>query len=147
MTYHPIPNYEHIYLINEYGSVINIINGKEIAHTFQGTGRPKVELYKKGIRKNFKVHRLVALTFIPNPHNKPQINHIDGVKTNNHVSNLEWCTHRENADHAIARGLMGHQKLRIPKLYSAVTIGFVMDVTQYRIAESIKEDFANHIIA
>ena len=63
-------------------------------------GYLRVDLYDAdGIRKHYKVHRLVANAFIPNPDGKPQVNHKDGNKANNSVTNLEWVTDKENKDH------------------------------------------------
>ena len=56
--------------------------------------------------KHRKIHRLVAQTYIPNPMNKPQVNHIDCDKTNNNINNLEWCTNRENVIHAMKNGMI-----------------------------------------
>ena len=65
-----------------------------------------VQIYVKGgKRKSYLVHRLVAKYFIPNPDNKEQVNHIDGDKLNNHYSNLEWVTPKENMAHALKAGL------------------------------------------
>ena len=69
--------------------------------------------HKDGIRsKVFSVHQLVAQAFIPNPLNLPQINHIDGDKTNNKVSNLEWCTNEYNMQHSYKTGLREQCKKR-----------------------------------
>lgn len=63
-----------------------------------------------GKQKHLYIHRLVAKAFIPNPHNKPQINHKDGDPSNNHVSNIEWCTPSENMQHAYKNGLIDPMK-------------------------------------
>lgn len=68
-------------------------------------GYLSVEFIKDGKRKRFKVHRLVAMEFIPNPLNRTEINHIDGNKSNNSVENLEWSTRSDNLKHAYATGL------------------------------------------
>ena len=59
-----------------------------------------VNLYKHSKVHKFLVHRLIALYFIPNPNNLPEVNHIDGNKQNNSISNLEWITHKQNTQHA-----------------------------------------------
>lgn len=102
------------YLINNYGVIKCTNRIIKLSHGFiqirkatvlksfvSPTGYERVQVgigYRK--QKKYSVHRLVALTFIPNPENKKQINHIDGNKLNNHVDNLEWSTSKENIIHA-----------------------------------------------
>lgn len=96
----PIPNYEHQYQISSYGRIKSIGNNfsrKEKLLKFEyKDGYPRVNLYKNKIPKRFYVHRLVALTFIENPHNLPWVNHKDENRGNSNVLNLEWCSGRYN---------------------------------------------------
>lgn len=72
-----------------------------------------VQLYKDDKPKSHAVHRLVAEAFIVNPDSKPQVNHKDGDKLNNHVSNLEWVTCQENLQHAWDTGLQSKEKMKL----------------------------------
>ncbi|MDK9365350.1 NUMOD4 motif-containing HNH endonuclease [Lelliottia wanjuensis] len=80
--------------------------GRWLKSNIDGYGYLQVSLYSQGVAKKHKVHRLVAEAFIGNPQLHPQINHINGIKTNNDVSNLEWVTVQQNILHAFANGLM-----------------------------------------
>lgn len=106
-----IPDFIDRYQISNYGRVRSLQNNH---------GTPHIKIRKTSVRNGqyeyaqlwYKdkpitqaVHRLVASAFIPNPNNKPVVNHIDGNKLNNIASNLEWCTHSENHTHAFATGL------------------------------------------
>ena len=73
--------------------------GRTLKSRDNGHGYLRLDLYKNGIRKSKRVHRLVAEAFIPNHNNYLEINHKDENKTNNHVENLEWCTREHNINH------------------------------------------------
>ena len=73
---------------------------------------PRVQLYVSNRKKWFVVHRLIARLFIENPNNYFQVNHIDGNKTNNLPSNLEWCTPMQNIRHALKNKLIVGRKIR-----------------------------------
>ena len=105
-----IPDYEGLYQISNLGNVKSLSFGnlnseKLLKSSPTNCGYYKVQLYKNHHAKMHYVHRLVASSFIPNPNNKPQINHIDGDKSNNRALNLEWVSAKENTKHATNIGL------------------------------------------
>lgn len=82
---------------------------REVPQYLNNKGYLTVNINRAGFTKRLKVHRLVAIAFIDNPENKPEVNHIDGDKLNCKKSNLEWATRKENAIHASENGLMMSQ--------------------------------------
>ena len=97
------------YIIKENGTILSTYRGchKELSSSTCKKGYHRVTLTQdNGIKKTFLLHRLIALDFIPNPKDLPQVNHIDGNKDNNQSSNLEWVTNLENTEHAVSLGLI-----------------------------------------
>lgn len=80
-----------------------------------------ISLYKNNQPKYFSVHQLVAQTFLPNPDNKPTVNHIDGDKSNNHLDNLEWATYDEQMAHASKLGLLNYHS-RDSEKYNSIAV-------------------------
>lgn len=81
------------------------VKGKILRYWIDKDGYRRVTLYYSQKKKHYGIHRLVALSFIPNLENKPQVNHIDGDKEDNKIDNLEWVTNSENQQHAVYTGL------------------------------------------
>ncbi len=112
-TFINIKGFDGHYKINKAGEVKSFKNpNKEIIlkQTLSTAGYPRVNLCKNGEDKKYFVHRLIAQAFIPNPDNKPCINHKNGTKTDNRIENLEWCTKGENNKHAYDTKLISSKK-------------------------------------
>lgn len=106
------------YMVSNTGKIKNI-QEKEVKPADNGRGYKKVRLYKNGKYHKKYIHRLVAIHFIENPHNKPCVNHIDNNPSNNRVENLEWCTHKENMEWMQKQGRAIRTHEQIEKIHEA----------------------------
>ncbi len=123
------------YLISKEGYVLNTKTNKRLAGMYTEVGYLRVNLEGK----HHRVHRLVAEAFIPNPDKLPEVNHLNGIRDDNRVENLEWCSRLENMQHAYARGthaaLMG-QKLT-PEMRRKVRVLIREGFAQMEIARAL----------
>lgn len=97
--YVDVKDYEGHYMVDARGNVFSLKRNRVMTPCKSNNGYLQVHLTKDGKMKSFKIHRLVAMAFIPNPYNLPQVNHKDEDKCNNHVDNLEWCTQSYNLNY------------------------------------------------
>jgi hypothetical protein len=105
-----ITGYEGLYQVSSLGKIRSISHDKELIPRKSKKGYLMARLSKSGIIKQYKIHRLVAIEFLPNPDNKTEVNHINYVKMDNRLSNLEWNTSLENNKHRSKR-LFTYMKL------------------------------------
>lgn len=106
-----LKGFEERYEIYEDGSIISLYTNKPLCQWVDNVGYLQVRLKKNGKNYYKRVHRLVAEHFIENPNNLPQVNHIDGDKTNNNINNLEWTNNKKNTQHGYDNDLY-HSKHR-----------------------------------
>jgi len=99
MKEHPIYSK---YFITKEGKVFSTKSGKlkQLAISFDRRGYPRVKISHNDKGQSIRIHRLVAETYLENPNNYPQVNHIDENKNNNNISNLEWVNHKQNCQHS-----------------------------------------------
>lgn len=112
----PVVGYEGWYEVSNLGRIKRIKIGmgascKILKNQKSSNGYRFITLTKNGTQKQFTVHRIVSIAFIPNPENKLCVNHIDSNRTNNNIHNLEWVTYSENIRHSIMVGNRNHIKV------------------------------------
>jgi hypothetical protein len=104
-----IVGYEGLYQVSNLGNIKSVNKNKILSPKHNHDGYLRIQLWRKQHVIFVGIHRLVSEAFIENPDNKPFVNHINGIKNDNRLENLEWCTQRENINHAWKNGLSKSQ--------------------------------------
>ena len=107
-----IKGYEGLYQVSNYGNIKSLKRNIILSPAKAGRGYYYVLLCKNGKPKLKYIHRLVAEHFVPNPNSYKEVNHKSGIKSNNDIFNLEWCTHKQNCEHKTRILKKGCKKVR-----------------------------------
>lgn len=144
-----IEGYEGLYQVSNYGNIKSLSRVVKNAYGIHRTeekilkpqmkkkGYFQIQLSKDGKQKHYQVHRLVALAFVPNINNYPCINHKDENKSNNHVNNLEWCTHEYNTNYG-TRNKRASEKLKENMKYRKLTKQQLENLSKGRKSRKVK---------
>lgn len=131
-----LPEFEGLYQISNIGNIKTLRKNKIMSYYINKKGYCSVILTKNKIETYNLIHRLVAKAFILNISNKPQVNHINGIKTDNRIENLEWCTSKENINHAWDNNLTKNVRESTSKIVLDMQTGIFYESCR-KAAESI----------
>lgn len=126
------------YNVNKNGEISNVATGRTLKPFIDRRGYENYSLWDdNGKRKTMRCHQIVARMFIPNPNNYPQVDHLDGNKRNNKVSNLEWVTNQENNLRARAHGLMTASNVYPKDIIEEICQLLSQNISMYEIARML----------
>lgn len=150
--YKDIIGYEGLYQVSNKGNIKSLNYNKtkkeKVLQPLNKEGYYRISLHKNAKAKWYNIHRLVAIAFIPNFENKPEINHINGIRNDNNITNLEWCTRSENTLHSFRvlknppnKTMLGMKSILCPN--SIKVLQLTLDNKEVKVWNSITEASIN----